>query len=135
MKTHLDNLLFYIPDILDGKILDIGSGRGSFLIEVAKRGGNVQGIERKKENIEISFEKANELGVKINVVLGFAEELPYEDSTFDFINVCEVIEHVKDPKMLLFEAYRVLKKRGRAYLSVPNRFGVKDQHFQLYFVN
>jgi hypothetical protein len=28
-----------------------------------------------------------------------------------------------------------LNKGGLSYVSVPNRFGLKDQHFHLYFIN
>ena len=47
----------------------------------------------------------------------------------------EVIEHVEIPKTVLSEVYRVLKTGGVVYMSVPNRFGMKDQHYNLYFIN
>lgn len=135
MKTHLDNLLSYVPDIFDGKILDLGSGRGSFLIDVARRGGNAFGVEPNPDYILISTQKAQELGLTIDVRSGTAENIPFPDDFFGFVNICEVIEHVEKPDKLLGEVNRVLKKGGIAYLSAPNRFGVKDQHFHLYFVN
>ncbi len=61
--------------------------------------------------------------------------MPYEDNQFDFVNLCEVIEHVEYPKKVLSEIYRVLKPGGEVYMSVPNRFGLKDQHFHMYFIN
>lgn len=135
MKTHFDHLLGYIPDLMTRRILDLGSGRGAFLIDVAKRGVSVWGIEPYQKYIDITLERAKEAGLSVNVKLGTAERLPFADASFDFVNICEVIEHVEDPKKLLFEVQRVLAPGGFAYLSIPNRFGLYDPHFHLYFIN
>ena len=53
MKTHLEHLKYYIPDLESMKILDLGSGRGAFLVGVAKKGGTVFGIEPYDEYIKL----------------------------------------------------------------------------------
>jgi ubiquinone/menaquinone biosynthesis C-methylase UbiE len=135
MATHFENLSFYIPDLKNRRILDLGSGRGNFLIEAALAGANATGLEKFDEYIRISQEKARERGLSIEIVQGSGEKLPFPNSSFDFVNMCEVIEHVESPRTVLDEVYRVLRPGGKAYVSVPNRFGLKDQHFHLYFVN
>lgn len=135
MKTHFDHLLDVIPDLRNRNILDLGSGRGSFLIQCAKNGASAEGLELNKEYIEKSLFKAKEEGVSIKVLQGVGESLPFVDGLFDFVNLCEVIEHVNSPTKVMKEVFRVLKSGGMVYISVPNRFGVKDQHFNLYFVN
>jgi SAM-dependent methyltransferase len=42
------------------------------------------------------------------------QELPYEDSTFDFVISDQVIEHVEEPKKAIIESHRVLKYEGTA---------------------
>jgi 2-polyprenyl-3-methyl-5-hydroxy-6-metoxy-1,4-benzoquinol methylase len=135
MKTHLDYLLETFPGILTTPIIDIGSGRGAFLIQTALRGARAVGIEYKRENITTAIERARQNGVEINLREGRGEELPFENNQFGFANVCEVIEHVQDPEAVLSELYRVLQPYGQAYLSAPNRLGLKDQHFHLYGIN
>ena len=135
MKQHLKNLVNHVPELLKGKILDIGSGRGDFVLDVAHEGGKVWGIEKNIKNVEHAFSLAKERGLHIEIIEGVAEKLPYKDFEFDFINIAEVIEHVEEPNSLLTEAYRVLKNGGYIYLSVPSRFSLKDPHFHLYFVN
>ncbi len=135
MKTHIENLTEHIPDLLDRKILDIGSGKGDFVLNISKKGGNVVELEINPENIKKTKEVAAREGLKITLIEGKAENLPFSDKKFGFINIAEVIEHVSDPELLLKETYRVLDSNGCAYISVPNRFCFKDPHFDLYFVN
>ena len=40
-----------------------------------------------------------------------------DKSTFDFITMGEVLEHVESPKSLLDKVYKLLKQKGRAYIS------------------
>jgi ubiquinone/menaquinone biosynthesis C-methylase UbiE len=133
--THYEHLMGYIPDLPRRRILDLGSGRGSFLIDVVKRGGNIWGLERSQGYIEIATAEAKKSRVEIKVRLGMAENIPFENQSFDFVNVCEVIEHVEDPDKTLSEMHRVLTDNGKAYVSVPNRYCLRDPHFHLYFVN
>ncbi|HRH26887.1 MAG TPA: methyltransferase domain-containing protein [Parcubacteria group bacterium] len=135
MKTHFEHLLDVIPDLKVRRILDLGSGKGSFLIQCAQNGVFAKGIELNKGYIETSIKRASDAGVVIDVVQGVGESLPFNDSEFNFVNLCEVIEHVENPNKVLKEVHRVLEKEGLVYISVPNRFGIKDQHFNLYFVN
>lgn len=133
--THWEHLAAQIKGLASLEILDLGSGQGAFLIDAATRGASVTGLETNPAYIKQSYEAAAKAGVHITVVEGRGEALPFPDGSFDFVNLSEVIEHVDDPLLLLREVYRVLRPGGRAYLSAPNRFGIKDPHFHLYFVN
>lgn len=134
-RTHFDYLRQHIKNLADLYILDIGSGRGGFLIDVAGRGAKAIGLEINDAYIKEAFERAAEKGVQIKVINGAAENLPFEDSSFDFVNFALVIEHVENPLKVIYEMARVMKKGARAYMGVPNRFGFWDPHFHIYFVN
>lgn len=133
--THWEHLAAQIKDLASLEVLDLGSGQGTFLIDAATRGASATGLETNPAYIKQSCEAAARAGVHITVVEGRGEALPFPDNSFDFVNLSEVIEHVDDPLLLLREVHRVLRPGGRAYLSAPNRFGIKDPHFHLYFVN
>lgn len=134
IMTHLDNIEKLVGRLDGKKILDIGSGRGEFLIACILRKYNCRGIELEPDKIRQTLESAKHAGVSMDVVKGEAERLPFPDNEFDFVNVCEVLEHVKDTGKVLNEISRVLKKGGIAYLSAHNRFGIRDTHFRLYFI-
>ena len=133
--THADHLLRIVPDLFSRRILDVGSGRGAFIVDVAKRGAKATGIEPYDVYRDMTQQRAQEAGVTVDVREGVAEKMPFTGGSFDFVNMCEVLEHVEDPLLSMREVARVLSSTGLAYVSIPNRFGMKDQHFHLYFVN
>lgn len=134
-NRHLENLAEHIPNLAKKHILDIGSGRGDFVVAAAKLGGRVVGLERNKQYIKETLAKAKKNKVEVKIINALAEKLPFKTETFDLINISEVLEHVNDPLSVLKEVYRVLKKGGTVYLSICNRYGLKDPHYKLYFIN
>ena len=134
-KTHWEYLADQVHNLAGVPILDLGSGKGAFLLQAAERGATVTGLEISEKYIRMAKERLSSAGYHVRIEHGAGEHLPFRDAEFGFINMCEVIEHVEDPDRLLSEAYRVLQSGGHAYLSVPNRFGFRDQHFHLYLVN
>jgi len=135
MSTHFDNLKKYFPELENATILDLGSGKGDFLIEAAQKGGAAYGLEKYQVYIDITKEKAQKLNLDIDVRQGVAEKLPFDNDFFDVVNMAEVLEHVENPDTALKEVHRVLRQGGGAYISVPNRYGCYDPHFHLYGIN
>lgn len=66
-------------------------------------------------------------------VLGFVENLPFKDNTFDFVIASNVLEHSYEPEKFLEEIQRV----GRAgYIEVPDAFferlhGYRDHKLEI----
>jgi 2-polyprenyl-6-hydroxyphenyl methylase / 3-demethylubiquinone-9 3-methyltransferase len=135
MNNHLKNLEKHVFNLKNKKILDLGSGRGDFLIDLAKNNYNITGLEKNIEYIKITEQKAVANNLKINVIQSEAEKLPFENNSFDFINCSEVTEHVENPEKLLSESYRVLKRGGQMYISFHNRYGIYDYHYHLWLIN
>ncbi len=51
-----------------------------------------------------------------------AEQLSFEDGSFDFVLSAEVLEHVNSPQRAIAEIYRVLRPGGELFLSIPFDF-------------
>jgi ubiquinone/menaquinone biosynthesis C-methylase UbiE len=132
---HLEHLKKLLPDLLNGRLLDLGSGKGKLLLAVAEAGGSIVGLEYNPVYIIEAQRRLVEQGLQVEIIQGRAEQLPFVDNSFDFINMSELIEHVQEPEAVLREAYRVLRPGGSIYVSVPNRFGAYDPHFHLWFLN
>lgn len=133
--SHIDHLLALTPLLSEGKILDVGAGKGDFILSAAQKGLDVVGLEYNPDYIKEAKKKADTEHLNVVLVQGEGEHLPFEDNMFTFVNLSEVIEHVQNPRLVLSEVYRVLQPGGSAYVSAPNRFGVRDSHFHLYFIN
>jgi SAM-dependent methyltransferase len=63
-----------------------------------------------------------------HLLAGDGEMLPIQSGTCDLISLISVIEHVKNPDLLLKELWRVLKTDGTLIIQVPNRFFPVDLH-------
>ena len=64
-------------------VLDVATGSGNVALLAAQQGANVTGLDITPELFEAARSRAAEAGVEIEWVEGDAEELPYEDKTFD----------------------------------------------------
>lgn len=99
------------PSLL--RILDVGCGTGANL-ELLDRFGQAEGVDVSEE--ALSFCRAR--GLK-RVQRGRAEQLPYEDESFDLVTALDVVEHLDDDLAALREMRRVLRPGGRVLLFVP----------------
>lgn len=59
--------------------------------------------------------------------------LPFRDGSFESVVAFEVIEHVDNGIQLLREIYRVLKNRGKLFLSTPNIAHLRNRLMHLLF--
>lgn len=94
-------------------ILDIGCGTG-IVIKRLEEYGNVFGIDISSEAISFCRKR----GIK-NIIKADTTNLPFNDNTFDLITVLDVLEHIKHEGVAISEIYRVLKKNGKAIVTVP----------------
>lgn len=101
--------------------LDIGSNLGYFSVFLKDRGYNVSGIEPDKFLLEESKKIIKKEGYKdIEIIHGFCENLPFQNEKFDLVLCCEVLEYTSDKLKSLKEIKRILKKEGKAIITMPN---------------
>lgn len=94
-------------------ILDVGCGTGANLLMLSKY-GDAEGVDVSEDALAFCHERGLE-----KVKLGAAEELPYDDGTFDLVTALDVVEHLDDDLAGLREMRRVLRPGGRVLLFVP----------------
>jgi len=102
-------------------ILDLGSGAGFDSFLAAKRvgkSGKVIGVDMTEEMIEKARANAEKHSYEnVEFKLGDIESLPLEDNSVDVVISNCVINLAPDKNKVFAEAYRVLKKGGRMYVS------------------
>jgi len=138
MKCDPDSLFraiepfFRVTD--NSRILDIGSGVGSFVAACQKRGLQCYGIEpdRIGNGTELTaIQIARQRVARPVFVAGVGENLPFADGTFDLVTMNQVIEHVENQRAVLAEATRVLKEGGALFLACPNYLRFYEPHYKI----
>ena len=114
------------------KLLEVGSGLGSFLMVAAIRGIDCYGIEPNEVGVETAIKRMPELRDRIKI--GFGESLPYESERFDLVVSFQVLEHTANPRQILKESIRVLKRGGFLYFVIPNYNSFWEGHYGLYWL-
>lgn len=94
-------------------LLDIGCGAGATVELVLEMGYNCWGIDLS----EPFLEKAAGRGLTARVQRGDAKALPFPDASFDGVLLECSLTVMGDKDVVLAEAARVLKKKGRLMLS------------------
>ena len=94
-------------------LLDVGCGRGDFLVRSQFCGYIATGIDFDPKTIDL----ANHRG--LTAIVSEIQDLP-ESFKYDVISLSHVIEHVKDPEAMLKEIYLRLKVGGYFYIATPN---------------
>lgn len=96
-------------------ILELGSGNGIFtrdLLEVVKPGGRIVGLD----SSEAMLSMAGHICPDGEFVFGDAQDLPFEDASFDAVVAAQLFCFLEDVDRALSESFRVLKPQGRVVI-------------------
>ena len=120
-------------------ILDLATGTADLAIALAKYNPqtHIIGVDFSERMLAIGKEKVKKQGLEnqIDLCLGDAAALPFEDQSFDAVTVAFGVRNFENLQQSLSEICRVLKPNGQVFIlefSMPEKFPVK-QAYQLYF--
>lgn len=101
--------------------LDIGCGLGTFVLLSELQGRAALGIEPGEDELALGRERlAAALGDGERLRAGVGEALPYADDSMGGALLHDVLEHVRDWRAVLREAWRVLAPGGVLYVKGPS---------------
>ncbi len=101
-------------------ILDIGCGTGACLRAFVEMGLKVTGIDPSTYMLDLALAK---VGERVDLYRGYAEDLPFDDNSFNHASLFTTLEFVDDARQALSEACRVAK--DRLFIGVLNRYAIK----------
>lgn len=102
----------------DKDVLEVACGPGIGLGYLAKRARRVVGGDCDPKLVNIARER---YGNVLEVCELNAEQLPFEDGTFDVVLMLEAIYYLPQPEAFVAEAHRVLRAGGTLFICSANR--------------
>ena len=122
ISSHIKIAEIFINKLKAGnRVLDLGCGSGYLANRSAKLGCEVVGVDYSEKALKYASHRNS--GPDNNRVkylkLDLQGGLPFENYAFDVVIIEEVLEHLKNPREVLLDAFRVVNKGGRLLVSVP----------------
>jgi 2-polyprenyl-3-methyl-5-hydroxy-6-metoxy-1,4-benzoquinol methylase len=111
------------------RVLDVGAKWGGLGARAREGGYEVAytGLDLSEENART----AASLGLDVRQA-DVTQHLPVGDGEYDCVFCLELLEHVMSPISLLAEVRRVLKKDGRAVISVPSPYSWVEVYREIF---
>ncbi|HZE85150.1 MAG TPA: class I SAM-dependent methyltransferase, partial [Puia sp.] len=144
LRQTFGNIDIYLFDqLLKGrydkarKVLDVGCGSGRNLFYFLRNGYEVFGVDPDPQAVEAVKKLSAELAPdnpRENFMVCGAENLPYEDATFDLIVCSAVLHFAKDEQhfdVMLQSIFRVLRPDGYFFARLASDIGIETLVKQL----
>lgn len=100
-------------------LLDIGCGAGATLMPFLNKGIDLTGIDPSVRMLETARKN---LGHRVALHKGYAEDLPFDDNSFNYAVIFLTLEFCEDPVRAVEEACRVT--RDRIFIGIINKFSL-----------
>lgn len=95
------------------RVLDVACGTGNAAIPAAQAGGEVVGLDLTPELLDVAQKRADAVGVEVDLQVGDAEGLPFEDASFDVVLSTFGCMFAPRHEVVAGELARVLRPGGR----------------------
>jgi len=95
-------------------LLDVGCGSGLALRLAAERGARVSGVDVARPMLDIARDRLPGADLRV----GDAQDLPFDDATFDVVTAFNAIQYAAAPAAAVAELARVARRGGRVAIGV-----------------
>lgn len=103
------------------RVLEVGCGTGTDLLQFARAGAIVTGVDLTPRSLELTRDRFKVYGLNGEFAVADAESLNFPDSTFDLVYSFGVLHHTPGTEEAIEEIHRVLKPSGKAIVMLYNR--------------
>ncbi|MCF7916607.1 MAG: class I SAM-dependent methyltransferase [Candidatus Omnitrophica bacterium] len=112
---------------LYGDILEVGTGKGSFTLALAKEGHSFISVDVSKEQQKIAELNLKYLGLdsQVDFKIANGDNLSFSDKSFDLVISVNMIHHLEKVSKILDEFTRVLSFEGKIILADFTKEGLE----------
>lgn len=103
------------------KVLEIGCGLGTDGAQFAQAGADYTGVDLTEAAVELARKRFEIFGVPGKFQTADAEQLQFDDNSFDLVYSHGVLHHTPDTAKAIREIHRVLRPGGRAMVMLYHR--------------
>jgi ubiquinone/menaquinone biosynthesis C-methylase UbiE len=126
VRAKLAKALGRLPDSPFGDALEIGAGTGYFTLNLLQLGAieRATATDISQGMLDSLSCSAAKLGVEVATARAEAEELPFDDGSFDLVCGHAILHHIPKLERAFSEFFRVLRPGGMvAFCGEPSRNG------------
>lgn len=106
------------------RTLEIGVGLGADHQSFAAGGADMHGVDLTPRAIEHTTRRLELFGLKSQLAVGDAENLPFAAESFDLVYSWGVLHHSPDTPKAFKEVHRVLRKGGTARIMIYSKWSL-----------
>jgi SAM-dependent methyltransferase len=117
---HLPRLIPF-KEYRGRRVLEVGCGAGTDLVQFARHGAIATGIDLSESAIGLAAANVSQSRLAATLLVADGEALPFASQTFDLVYAHGVVQYTTHDRALVTECRRVLKPGGRAIFQVYNR--------------
>jgi ubiquinone/menaquinone biosynthesis C-methylase UbiE len=103
------------------RLLEVGCGMGTDLLQFARGGAQVTGVDLTPRSLEISRKHLSLYGERGDFASADCERLPFADESFDVVYSNGVLHHTPDTARAVREIHRVLRPGGFARVMLYHK--------------
>ncbi|MGQ9653242.1 MAG: class I SAM-dependent methyltransferase [Thermodesulfobacteriota bacterium] len=122
-RMENDLILDLLKPAKGQSLLDVGCGTGNHLLFFRQMGLEVVGVDPSEAMLEVARDK---LGPTADLQLVWAEDLPFDDNSFDIVTLITSLEFSHRPFLALQEAFRVA--RDKVFIGALNPVSANGIH-------
>lgn len=131
-KDEMNGFKKYVRVKSGETVLDVATGTGIFLIEMAKDGALCYGIDASPKMLEQLKRKTKQEELESNIKeirVAEADRLPYPNDFFDWVTCIGMLEYypIEYAETVLRDIRRVLKPGKKCFIDIPDPANAKAQ--------
>lgn len=115
------------------KVLEVGCGLGTDLLQFARGGAKVYGVDLTEKGAALTRKRLHLYGLTGSLMVTDGERLAFSDNSFDLVYSWGVIHHTPNTAEAARELVRVCKPKGRVLIMIYHRWSLVALQLWLFY--